>query len=73
MLALYPGARRHVVISLQDNQPCAGSMSKGRSPSPALNYLLRRKAALCLTAAFKTFLPWVESIKMPADYLSRIQ
>lgn len=73
LLAREPTARRHVIFSLQDNQPCAGSMTKGRSPSAALNYLLRKKAALCIASLLRLLLPWVESAKQPADLLSRIQ
>ena len=58
--------------SLQDNQPTAGAFAKGRSPSPALNYLLRRRAARTLASSLRLMLPWVESCKMPADESSRI-
>ncbi len=59
------------VFSLQDNRPTACSMAKGRSPSYALNRLLRRKAALCLATGIRMFLPWVESSRQPADESSR--
>lgn len=61
------------VFSLQDNQPTAGAMAKGRSPSFALNRVFRQKAGYCLAAQIRLFLPWVESAKQPADKSSRIQ
>ena len=70
--ASWPALQGHVVFSLQDNMPTACSMAKGRSPSFPLNRLLRKKAAVCLAARFRTFLPWVESVRQPADDLSRL-
>ena len=61
-----------ICMSLEDNQPVAGSMTKGRSQAPALNFLLRRRCALCGAARIKLLLPWVESLLMPADGVSRI-
>jgi hypothetical protein len=63
----------HKVLSLQDNKPTQGAMMKGRSPASSLNYVLRRKTASCLAAGLRLLLPWVESDKMPADFLSRLQ
>lgn len=60
-----------VVFSLQDNRPTSCSMTKGRSPSFALNRILRQRAAVCLAARLRHFLPWVESNKQPADEASR--
>jgi len=48
------------------------SMMKGRSPSFALNRILRQKAAICLAGGLRVGLPWVESAKQPADKASRI-
>ena len=62
---------RRKVISLQDNRPTAGALTKGRSTAPALNRLCRQKAALGLASQIQVLLPWVESAKMPADSLSR--
>jgi len=59
-------------LSLQDNRPTSGAMTKGRSPSAPLNYLMRRKTARALASAMRLGLPWVESINMPADESSRI-
>ena len=36
------------IFTLQDNMPTASSMTKGRSPSFALNRILRMKAATCV-------------------------
>ena len=72
-LASWGGLHDHTVFSLQDNQPTAGAMAKGRSPSFALNRVLRQKAGYCLAAQIRLFLPWVESAKQPADKSSRIQ
>ncbi len=60
------------LLSLQDNRPTSGAMTKGRSPSAPLNYLMRRKTARALASAMRLGLPWAESIKMPADESSRI-
>eukprot|EP00438_Fugacium_kawagutii_P028962 Skav210523 [mRNA] locus=scaffold3045:172599:178253:+ [translate_table: standard] len=47
-----------VIFSLQDNRPTSCSMTKGRSPSFALNRILRQRAAVCLAARLRHFLPW---------------
>ncbi len=72
-LAAWPGVHGSAIFSIQDNQPSACAMAKGRSPSFALNRVLRQRAALCLSSSLKLFLPWAESAKQPADELSRIQ
>ena len=60
-------ARRRKYIVLEDNFPCAASVMKGRSPSPSLIFLLRKKAAHCLASEVVLLLPWVESELQPAD------
>ena len=65
-------AHRQKIICLEDNQPTKGAFTKGRSSAPAVNYLARRKAARTLTGDVRLLLPWVESAKMPADWLSRL-
>ena len=72
-LAAWPGVHGCAVFSIQDNQPTACAMAKGRSPSFALNRVLRQRAALCLSSGLKLYLPCAESAKQPADELSRIQ
>ena len=68
-----PHAHNRIHVSLQDNQPCAASYTKGRSSSWPLMFLLRKKSAICLAAGIRLLLPWVESVRMPADSLSRAQ
>lgn len=72
-LAAWPSVHGCAIFSIQDNQPTACAMAKGRSPSYALNRVLRQRAALCLSSGLKLYLPWAESAKQPADELSRIQ
>ena len=71
LLARCPSMHRSKVISLQDNRPAQGASMKGRSVAPALNYLLRKKAANCVAACINMILPWTASALMPADALSR--
>ena len=71
-VASNPKCHDHAVFTLQDNRPTACSMTKGRSPSFALNRILRQRTAVCLAARLRHFLPWVESEKQPADESSRI-
>ena len=72
-LAAVENCHRCKVISLEDNTPVAGSMSKGRSPAPALNFLLRKRCAHCVAAQLTVILPWSETAFMPADELSRFK
>jgi len=71
MLASSAENHDKVIFTLQDNRPAACSMAKGRSPSFFLNRVLRKRAAVCLAARLRHFLPWVESGKQPADEASR--
>ena len=71
-LGAWPQLHGRTFFTLQDNRPTACSMAKGRSPSYQLNRVLRQKAAVCLAAQLRVFLPWVESQKQPADESSRI-
>ena len=70
-LASVSGAHRARVLALEDNAPVSFSMAKGRSPSEPLNFLCRRRGALCLAAQFTVATPWVETSRMPADDASR--
>ena len=63
----------HRICSLQDNAAAAGAFRKGRSPGPAVNYLLRRRCALSLAARLQFMLPWTQTDIMPADEVSRLQ
>ena len=71
ILAAFPSSRNHIILSLQDNRPCAGANNKGRSTAFALNRVLRRKTAMTIAACFRVMLPWVETKKQPADFDSR--
>ena len=71
-LAAHPQHHRRKVISLEDNTVTSGSMAKGRSPAPALNYLCRLRAASCLGSQLNLILPWTETSRMPADEISRV-
>ena len=62
---------RRRLTSMEDNMACAGAFEKGRSSSGPLNFLLRRRAALCAAAELQIALPWVETSRMTADGLSR--
>ena len=70
-LAAHPALHYKKVMSLQDNSVTSGSMSKGRSPSPAINYLCRQKAVNGFGGRISMVLPWTETSLMPADALSR--
>ena len=72
-LAAHSQAHRHRVLSLEDNAPVAYSFEKGRSAKGPLNYLLRRRCALCVAAEIQLGLPWLETSRMPADWLSRLR
>ena len=59
------------VLSLEDNIPCSGAFNKGRTSSPALNHICRRRCSYAVMTGIKQILPWVDSARMPADWLSR--
>ena len=70
-LAAEPRAHSHRVISLQDNMAVAGAASKGRSPAPGLNFILRKKCAVTLASNIRVLVPWVQTSVMPTDFASR--
>ena len=72
IMAVCPECRNFKVISLQDNWAVSGSHSKGRSNSWPLNFIHRKKTALLLSMSSRLMLPWIETSKQVADYLSRI-
>jgi hypothetical protein len=72
VLLLWEPAFRAKILSLQDNQSVSGAFLKGRSPAPSMNYLCRKKTARTLAAAWRLLLPWVETTRQVADYLSRL-
>ena len=71
MLARDVQCHCQVAMMMEDNSLTAASFTKGRSPAPALNYLLRKRCAHCAASRIKLLLPWVEGAIMPADSLSR--
>ena len=71
-LAQCASAHRCKVMSLQDNGATAGACAKGRSPAPALIFLLRQRTASLVAAELSAMLPWVQTKVMPADGLSRL-
>ncbi len=73
MVANCGGAHRRKIISLEDNLAAAGAYAKGRSPAPALNFLLRKRAAWCVAGRLQLLLPWTVTTLMPADEASRLQ
>jgi hypothetical protein len=70
-VSLVPRLHGSLLFSLCDNMACAGAHSKGRSCVFSFNRTIRRKAVLALSCFIRTLLPWVETIRMPADDLSR--
>ena len=73
LLAREPSCHRRRIISLQDNRPIAGSFATGRPPAAGLDRLCRQRAALTAASEIQVLLPWVESSKMTADWLSRLK
>jgi len=71
MLVRDVSAHNHVAISLQDNSITSYSHAKGRSSAVAVNFLCRRKAAMTLATNIRLILPWLESLRQPADDASR--
>ena len=70
-LSILPEAHEHAVSSMEDNEPLAAAVAKGRSPAPQLNFVLRKIGALSMATGIKLFLPWVETAHQTADALSR--
>jgi len=62
---------RMTVLSLEDNMAAAGSLGKGRSPAPSLNRLCRQLCAAVVAGGLRWLLPWVETLRQPADPASR--
>jgi hypothetical protein len=73
LLARFPETHRCVVACLEDNEPWAAAVCKGRSPKSTMNRLLRIKAGLGLATDIKLSLPWVDTKHQPADWISRVK
>ena len=58
-------------LHMSDSQICLAVLTKGRSSSRKLNYLLRRICALTLTLNIYPLYAWIESRLNPADEPSR--
>ena len=71
LCAVEPTAHRSRLFSLMDNMSWGCACAKGRSCSPSLNYLLRRRCATTQAAGIQLGLPWVDTARMPADGASR--
>ena len=71
LVAATPALHRKIVPLLEDNQGVTGAVNKGRSPAHELNHLLRQKTGAALASRTKILIPWVETIRQPADKLSR--
>ena len=72
-LALITDAQDRRHISLMDNLGWSAVSAKGRSAAFALNQLLRRRMSLLVATGIQFLHPWVDTVRMPADYLSRKQ
>jgi len=64
--------RGMIVPGLEDNESWAAAGTKGRSPVPQINFMLRRRAALLEASDVDMPLPWINTAAQPADALSRI-
>ena len=72
ILSRIPSCHYHLIIVLEDNMSVCGSAAKGRSSSYPLNAILRRLAAYLIACRLRLILPWTDTHRMPADWLSRL-
>ena len=70
LLSALPAALGCRFLSLEDNMAVAGAWRKGRSPPFGLNRLLKRRAAMTLATGIVMLLPWIDTLRMPADRIS---
>ena len=76
LLAWSAGSGRWTVhwgISLCDNLAWEGGSEKGRSPNSRLNKLFRGRSALLVATDMAMTQPWVDTLRMSADSLSRLR
>ena len=71
-ISCLPLCRNKILLSFCDNSACAGAVNKGRSSSWPLNFLIRKISAYLIFSNCTLFLPWLETGRMPADWLSRV-
>ena len=71
ILVARASCHRSRILTLQDNMAVAAILAKGRSSTPAFNFLMHRRCAFCCFAEIIVVAPWVESGKQPADESSR--
>ena len=67
------GRRNCRILALTDSRVALGTLSKGRSSSRRLNFLLKKVAALCLCYGFQFDVVWCPTWRKPADAPSREQ
>ena len=72
ILSQIPQCHQHHLIVLEDNMAVCGSAAKGRSSSYPLNAVLRVLCAFLVACRFRISLPWTDTHRMPADWLSRL-
>ena len=65
------GRRTCRVLAMTDSRVALGALSRGRSSSRRVNYLLKKVAALCLCYGFQFDVVWVPTWGNPADATSR--
>lgn len=70
-LADHPGTHGHRFLSMCDNLGWCAASTKGRSSAFRVNAILRRRAALLIAIGSQMPLPWIDTSRMPADFLSR--
>jgi hypothetical protein len=73
IMADIPEAHAHRLNSMCDNLGWCAATVKGRSPAWRVDLLLRRRAAILIATEMQCLHPWIDTLKMPADYLSRIK
>ena len=71
ILASHESCHRAKIQTLLEMMAVAAILSKGKSSTPALSFLLCRRYVLCWFAEILIAAPWVESCKQPADKSSR--
>ena len=71
-LAAHPLWFDKLILYVQDNSTCAGALTKGRGPSPAINHQCRQHGAVSIACGTRFILPWAETARQPGDLYSRL-